>query len=74
MILNTDDFAGNDNGGSDGEALALAIMDTVTLEMAAGDYTVHFTGVVKDNSGLSNLPFNITQTVHIVHPGCGNNP
>jgi hypothetical protein len=73
-ILNGDDFAGNNNGGSDGEALALAIMDTVTLDLAAGDYAIHFTGVVKDNSGLSDVPISVTQTIHIVHPGCGNNP
>jgi hypothetical protein len=70
-ILNTDDFLGNQDGGADGEALAWAIMDTVNLEMAAGDYTVHFTGIVKDNSGVGDLPINVTQTIHIVHPGCG---
>jgi hypothetical protein len=70
-ILNTDDFAGNQDGGADGEALAWAIMDTVNLELAVGDYTVNFTGVVKDNNGLADLPINVTQTIHVVHPGCG---
>jgi hypothetical protein len=70
-ILNTDDFAGNQDGGADGEALAWAIMDTVNLELGVGDYTVHFTGVVKDNSGLTDLPINVNQMIHVVHPGCG---
>ena len=62
------------NGVTDGEALAWAIMDTTEVDLPAGDYTVHFTGIVKDNSGVADLPIDVTQLIHIVHPGCGNNP
>jgi hypothetical protein len=73
-ILNTDNFAGNDDGGADGAALAVAVMDQVDLTLGDGDYTITLTGTVKDNAGLGNLPINVTKLVHIVHPGCGNNP
>jgi hypothetical protein len=69
-ILNTDNFAGNDNGGSDGEALAWAIMDTVQLQLPVGDYTIKFTGTVKGNSGAADIPFSITQLLTIHGPGC----
>jgi len=70
-ILNTDSVENNNNGGSDGEALTAAIMDTVQLDLPVGDYTVNLTGMVKDNAGISNLPINVTQIVHIISPGCG---
>jgi hypothetical protein len=70
-ILNTDAFAGNNNGGSDGKALAWAIMDTQTLELGPGDYNVVLTGKVKGNNALADISFSVTRTVHIVAPGCG---
>jgi hypothetical protein len=72
-ILNTDSFSGNNDGGADGSALAAAFMDQVDLNLTEGDYTVTLTGTVKDNAGLADLPINVNKTVHIVHPGCGNN-
>jgi hypothetical protein len=72
-ILNTDSFAGNQDGGSDGEALAWAIMDSVGLDLAPGAHSIKLTGTVKDNSGLTDIGFNITQqiTVETQGPGCG---
>jgi len=70
-ILNTDWFAGNDNGGADGSALAAALMDPVGADLGAGDHTVTLTGTVKGNNATANLLFSVTQTIHVVHPGCG---
>lgn len=69
-ILNTDSFAGNNNGGSDGSALALATMDPVMLSLGAGEYNVTLTGTVKDNSATASIAFSITQHLTIVTPGC----
>jgi hypothetical protein len=69
-ILNTDSFAGNDNGGADGSALAIANMDPVPLNVGPGDYTVTLTGTVKGNNALADLSFTVTQTIHIIAPGC----
>lgn len=72
-ILNSDIFAGNNDGGATGEALALARMATLTVALAAGDHTVVLTGIVKGNSAVADLPISVTNTVHIVTPGCGHN-
>jgi hypothetical protein len=76
-ILNTDSFAGNNDGGSDGSALALATTDTTTVTFDPGDYTITLTGTVKGNSidatsTGANISFSVTQSVHIIAPGCGN--
>jgi hypothetical protein len=70
-ILNSDTFAGNNNGGADGSALAKAVVDTVNLSLPVGDYNVRLTGTVKGNSAVADLPFSVTQTVHIIGQGCG---
>jgi len=75
-ILNTDGFAGNDNGGADGSALAQAVMDEVDLDLAPGYHTVTLSGTVKDNTidgtGAS-ISFTVSGTIHIVTPGCSGN-
>lgn len=71
-ILNSDSFAGNDDGGSDGSALALALMDPQTVPLGPGSYMVTLTGTVKDNTGTASISFSIGQVVHIIAPGCGN--
>jgi hypothetical protein len=71
-ILNTDSFVGNDDGGADGSALALALMEPQTVLLGAGDYTVTLTGTVKGNSGIANISFSVGNVVHIIAPGCGN--
>jgi hypothetical protein len=71
-ILNTDSFPGNDNGGADGSALALATMETQNVSLSTGgDYDVTLRGTVKDNSGNTSIPFNVLSTLHLVTPGCG---
>jgi hypothetical protein len=76
-ILNGDSFKGNNDGGSGGLALARAVLDNVELSgLTSGLHTVTVSGVVKGNSidGEStgaSISFNHTQTVKIVHPGCG---
>ena len=72
-ILNTDTFAGNNDGGADGSALALATMDSVGLDLAPGVHTITLTGTVKGTSALADLPINVTGTVRVITPGCGNN-
>jgi hypothetical protein len=70
-ILNSDTFAGNNNGGADGSALAKAVMDTVSLTLPAGDYNVQLTGLVKGNSAIADYSFSVSSQVHIIGVGCG---
>jgi hypothetical protein len=64
--LNSDSFAGNNDGGADGSALALASMDAVGVDLGPGDYSVMLTGTVKDNSAIANIGFSISQIVHVI--------
>jgi hypothetical protein len=66
-----DNFAGNNNGGADGSALAKAVMDEVVFELGVGDYNIALTGTVKGNTAASTLSFGISQTLHIIGQGCG---
>lgn len=75
-ILNNDSFAGNNNGGADGSALALATMDTVSPTLDIGSYSITLTGTVKGNSidatsTGANISFSVTSHVQIIAPGCG---
>ncbi|MBI4299483.1 MAG: hypothetical protein HY666_06960 [Chloroflexi bacterium] len=70
-LLNTDWLAGNDNGGSDGKDLAMAVMDPLQLIVGAGTYTVTLKGTVKGTDGLANITFSVTQSVQVITPGCG---
>lgn len=73
-ILNTDSFAGNQNGGADGKALAKVVTDSVTVNLAPGSHTVVLTGTVKGNSALANIGFTVSHIIHIITPQCmGNN-
>jgi hypothetical protein len=48
-------------------------MDSVGVDLAPGTHTIGFTGTVKDNSGLTDIGFDITQQIIVEHqgPGCG---
>ncbi|HTK59684.1 MAG TPA: hypothetical protein VL283_00600 [Candidatus Baltobacteraceae bacterium] len=70
-ILNTDSFAGNNDGGADGSALAAALMDPVGGDLGAGDHLVTLTGTVKGNSAAASVDFSVTQIIHVITPGCG---
>lgn len=70
-ILNNDSFAGNNNGGADGQALAYASMDGVHVSLAPGAHSVTLTGTVKGNSASAAISFSVNQTISIITPGCG---
>jgi hypothetical protein len=72
-ILNNDGFAGNDNGGADGRALAYASLDApITLELGPGRYVIEMTGTVKGNNSTSvTTRFNVNGNINVVTPGCG---
>jgi hypothetical protein len=76
-ILNTDSHPGNNNGGAGGASLARAVMVPMEFSFGEGFHTVTITGVVKGNSidgeaAGANLGFSVTQTLHVITPGCGN--
>lgn len=63
-ILNTDVFAGNDNGGSDGTALARTTSN-INLELPADSYTVTLTATAKDTTGTIADALSVTGSVQI---------
>jgi hypothetical protein len=69
-ILNTDSFLGNNDGGTDGQTLAKAVAETVSMSLGLGTYEVTLTAIVKGNSAVADLPFTVAGTVHIIAPGC----
>jgi hypothetical protein len=69
-ILNGDLFAGNNDGGADGAALAKASMDPVTVNLAPGTHDLLLTGVVKGNDLVASQSFSVSGTVHVITPGC----
>lgn len=71
MILNSDAFAGNDNGGANGQALAMAHADQSDFDLDVGDYIVGLTGTVKgNNASATSIGFSVTKLITIVSPGC----
>jgi len=43
------------------------------LDLATEVHTITLTGTVKGNSALADPPINVTGTVRVITPGCGNN-
>lgn len=72
-ILDTDSFAGNQEGGKDGSALAAVITAPVPLELPVGQHSLVVTGKVKDNAAQSSSALNVSRVVHVVAPGCSGN-
>jgi hypothetical protein len=68
-VMTTNDVPGGGFGPTD---LEEAIMDTVPATLGPGSYTVTLTGTVKGNSASSNLPFSITNQLHISAENCTN--
>ena len=65
-ILNTDIFAGNNDGGSDGKSLQIADIKPVQFEIDVdGVYTIKITAVVKGNSAEGSTFQTISQTSQI---------
>lgn len=69
-ILNSDSFAGNDNGGSSGDALAFAQLSAVKLLLTEGSHSVTLAANVKDNAGSTSVSVSVTRGVRI--QGLGN--
>lgn len=71
-ILNTDGFAGNNDGGADGKALAKAVITPVPFQLGVGQYLVQLTGTVKGNTAVAtSSTFQIQKTLNIVGVSCG---
>lgn len=70
-ILNGDSFAGNNNGGSNGQALAAVGLSGLGVDLTPGDHTITITATVKDNSGVLVSNVTLKKTVHVITPGCG---
>jgi hypothetical protein len=72
-ILNTDGFAGNNDGGADGKALAKAVITPVPFQLGEGQYLVQLTGTVKGNTAsATSSAFQIQKALRIVGVSCGN--
>lgn len=70
--LSKDNFAGNDNGGADGSALArVKLMPTSPLAVSGGTYAVSYTGQVKElNADGSLQGFTVNREIKVVgEPG-----
>lgn len=72
-ILDTDSFAGNQEGGADGSALAAVTTAPLALTLPVGNHSLVLTGKVKDNSGQSSTGLSVSRSVHVVAPGCSSN-
>jgi hypothetical protein len=70
-ILNGDSFAGNDNGGADGSALAHVNATAPDVQLGMGDYTLTIAGTVKGNAATVDQAFSVTGSVHVLGQGCG---
>lgn len=70
-ILNGDAFAGNDNGGANGQALAAMLLSAVPFDLTVGDHAVTITAKVKENDGTLVGTVGVTLNVTVVTPGCG---
>ncbi|MFI7547576.1 hypothetical protein [Actinoplanes sp. NPDC049599] len=65
-ILNTDSFAGNNNGGSDGSALAYARLDPTEVTLTEGAWTATLAGTVKDNAGTATTNLSVERKLVVV--------
>jgi hypothetical protein len=65
-ILNSDSFLGNDNGGSDGEALSIAEFSFPQMQLEAGVNTLRLTGTVKGNGMLASTAFTVTYNIDVL--------
>jgi hypothetical protein len=70
--VSKDNFAGNDNGGADGSALARVRLSPASpVSFSGGEYAVTYSGQVKDLNADGTLQgFSVTRMIHIVgEPG-----
>lgn len=64
-ILNNDSFAGNNNGGSTGSALAYAQLSSVRLTFTEGAHRVVLTATIKGIDGNTDVSISVTREVRI---------
>ena len=64
-ILDHDNFAGNDNGGADGSALAIARMQPVSMSLTPGNYTVSLKGTVKGVDITASQDFQVATQINV---------
>lgn len=64
-ILNGDVFAGNDDGGSGGAALAYAELGATRLTLGEGTFTVTLAGQIKGIDGSVGLSVSVARTVRV---------
>lgn len=69
-ILNADSFAGNDNGGSTGAALAFAQIESTKIQLTEGSHSIVLTANVKGIDGNTNVSISVIRGVRI--QGLGN--
>ncbi|MCY2943173.1 MAG: hypothetical protein NT142_01360 [Planctomycetota bacterium] len=65
-ILNTDGFAGNNDGGSGGTSLQHAVLDVSQFDLPAGTVTVVISGTVKGNLGAADIGFSVVKEINII--------
>lgn len=65
-LLNTDSFAGNNDGGVDGSSLAYVELDAIHVPLAAGNYSYTFMITVKDVSGETSQKLSVTESVKLL--------
>jgi hypothetical protein len=69
-ILNTDSFAGNNNGGSTGAALAYAQLEPTKLLLSEGVHSIMLSANIKGIDGSAGVSVSVTRDLRI--QGLGN--
>jgi hypothetical protein len=65
-ILGGDTFAGNNNGGADGSALAYAALNPTDVTLTEGEWTATLAGTVKDNTGAAQAQLAVHRHLVII--------
>lgn len=69
-ILNSDSTRFNDNGGSGGYLMEMAVTKPVTVNLAPGNHSVSLSGKFLMASVNQSMPFTVGQDITVVAPGC----
>lgn len=65
-ILNTDSFAGNDDGGADGGALTVADFSIPGVLLDPGTNVLTLSGIVKGNGMTASITFTVTYEIEVI--------
>lgn len=72
-ILNTDSFLGNNNGGSDGKALAYVQLEAIRITLTDGTYAVVLSAQIKGIDGSADVNVEVERDVRVQGlGGCAN--